>query len=71
LLYLKLLQHYNIIKFRLDETVPIQKNVTDFGANITEGAKGLVENMGEGIQNFSNGNLEGILISGISSCNND
>ena len=43
------------------EAVPIQKNVTDFGANITEGAKDLVGNMGEGIQNFSSGNLSLIL----------
>jgi hypothetical protein len=43
------------------EAVPIQKNVTAFGANITEGAKDLVGNMGKGIQNFSSGNLSLIL----------
>jgi len=41
--------------------VPIQKNVTDFGTNNTEGAKDLVGNMGEGIQNVSSGNLSLIL----------
>lgn len=39
------------------EAFPIQKNVTDLGANITEGAKDLVGNMGKGIQNLSSGNL--------------
>jgi membrane-anchored glycerophosphoryl diester phosphodiesterase (GDPDase) len=34
------------------EAYPIQKNVTDFGANITEGAKDLVGNIGEGLQNL-------------------
>ena len=43
------------------EAFPLQKNVTDLGANITEGAKNLVGNMGEGIQNFSSGNLSLIL----------
>jgi hypothetical protein len=38
-----------------------KKNLTDLGVNITEGAKDLVGNMGEGIQNFSNGNLSLIL----------
>jgi hypothetical protein len=45
----------------MGEAFPIQKNVTDFGANITEGAKDLVGNMEEGIQNFSSGNLSLIL----------
>lgn len=35
------------------EAVPIQKNVTDLGANITEGAKDLVGNIGEGLKNLS------------------
>ena len=43
------------------EAFPLQKNVTDLGTNITEGAKNLVGNMGEGIQNFSSGNLSLIL----------
>ena len=43
------------------EAFPIQKNVSDVGANITEGAKDLVGNMGEVIQNFSSGNLSLIL----------
>ena len=43
------------------EAIPIQKNVTDFGANITEEAKDLIGNMGEGIQNLSSGNLSLIL----------
>ena len=43
------------------EAIPIQKNVTDLGANITEGAKDLLGNMGEGIQNLSSGNLSLIL----------
>ena len=43
------------------EVIPIQNNVTDFGANITEGAKDTVGNIGEGIQNFSSGNLSLIL----------
>ena len=39
-----------------DETgqvVPIQKNATDFGGNITEKAKNLVENIGEEIENLT------------------
>jgi len=43
------------------EAFPIQKNVTDLGANITEGAKDLVGNIGGGIQNLSSGNLSLIL----------
>ena len=43
------------------EAFPIQKNVTDLGANITEEAKDLIGNMGEGIQNLSSGNLSLIL----------
>jgi hypothetical protein len=43
------------------EVLPIQKNVTNFGVNITEGAKDTVGNIGEGIQNFSSGNLSLIL----------
>ena len=34
------------------ETVPIQKNVTDVGANITEGTKDLAENMGKGLHDL-------------------
>ena len=35
------------------EAFPIQKNVTNFGANITKGAKDLVGNIGEGLQNLT------------------
>jgi hypothetical protein len=35
------------------EAFPIQKNITDFGANITEGAKDVVGNIGEGLQNLT------------------
>lgn len=35
------------------EAVPIQKNVTDLGANITEEAKDLVGNIGEGLKNLT------------------
>ena len=35
------------------KVVPIQKNATDLGANITEGAKNLIANIGEGVENLS------------------
>lgn len=31
----------------------LKKNVTDLGANITEGAKDLVGNIGEGLKNLT------------------
>jgi hypothetical protein len=37
----------------MGEAVPIQKNVTDLGANINEGAKDLVGNIGEGLKNVT------------------
>ena len=35
------------------QAIPIQKNATDFGGNITKGAKNLVAKIGEGIENLS------------------
>jgi hypothetical protein len=35
------------------EAVPIQKNVTDLGENITEGAKDVVGKIGEGLQDLT------------------
>jgi hypothetical protein len=35
------------------EAFPIQKNVTDFGANLTEGAKDAVGNIGKGLQDLT------------------
>lgn len=35
------------------EAVPIQKNVTDLGANITEGAKDVVGKIGEGLEGLT------------------
>ena len=35
------------------KVVPLQKNATDLGANITEGAKNLIANIGEGVENLS------------------
>ena len=32
------------------QAIPIQKNATDLGGNITEGAKNLVSNLGKGIK---------------------
>jgi len=32
------------------QAIPIQKNATDLGGNITEGAKNLVSNVGKGIK---------------------
>lgn len=34
------------------QAIPIQKNVTDLGGNITEGAKNLVSNVGIGIKDL-------------------
>jgi hypothetical protein len=35
------------------QAIPIQKNATDLGGNITKGAKNLVAKIGEGIENLS------------------
>lgn len=35
------------------QAIPIQKNTTDLGGNITKGAKNLVAKIGEGIENLS------------------
>ena len=35
------------------KVVPIQKNATDLGGNITKGAKNLVAKIGEGIEDLS------------------
>ncbi len=35
------------------QAIPIQKNATDLGCNITKGAKNLVAKIGEGIENLS------------------
>jgi predicted transcriptional regulator len=35
------------------EAVPIQKNVTDLGANITEGAKDVIGKIGEGLEGLT------------------
>ncbi|HEY6659281.1 MAG TPA: hypothetical protein VIZ62_12215 [Nitrososphaeraceae archaeon] len=35
------------------KVVPLQKNATDLGANLTEGARNLIENIGEGVENLS------------------
>jgi uncharacterized membrane protein affecting hemolysin expression len=34
------------------QAIPIQKNATDLGGNITEGAKNLVSNVGKGIKDL-------------------
>jgi uncharacterized membrane protein affecting hemolysin expression len=34
------------------QAIPIQKNATDLGGNITEGAKNLVSNLGKGIKDL-------------------
>ena len=34
------------------QAIPIQKNVTDLGGNITEGAKDVVGKIGEGLKNL-------------------
>jgi len=35
------------------QAIPIQKNATDLGGNITKGAKNLVAKIGEGIEDLS------------------
>ena len=35
------------------QAIPIQKNATDLGGNITEGAKNLVSNVGKGIKDLA------------------
>ena len=35
------------------EAFPIQKNITDLGANITEGAKDIVGKIGEGLEGLT------------------
>lgn len=35
------------------QAIPIQKNATDLGGNITKGAKNLVTKIGEGIEDLS------------------
>ena len=35
------------------QAIPIQKNATDLGGNITKGTKNLVAKIGEGIENLS------------------
>ena len=35
------------------QAIPIQKNATDLGGNITEGTKNLVSNIGEGIKDLA------------------
>ena len=37
----------------IGQAIPIQKNATDLGGNITKGAKNLVAKIGEGIENLS------------------
>jgi hypothetical protein len=54
----KILQETNqtLISPSSDETgqvIPIQKNATDLGGNITENAKNMVANIGEEIENLT------------------